>query len=131
VVLRLVYRDEPTQAERAERAWKKAVDSGGVLLTTTVLVELAWVLRVAAKFDRRAIASALRDLCAAQGVTVQNEASVHRALARYEIGAADFSDYVVLEAARDAGALPVITFDQRFARDRDVEIAAPEAESAP
>lgn len=124
VVLRIVYKDDPAQAARAVRTWQRAVASGGVFLTTAVLIELAWVLRVAAKFDRSAVASALRRLCDSQGATVQKEPSVRRALARYEVGLADFSDYVILEVARDAGALPVVTFDQRFGRDPDVEIAA-------
>lgn len=123
VVLRLVYRDDPEQADRAGRAWRKALDSGGIYLTTTVLIELAWVLRAAAKFDRRAIASALADLCDSQGVTVEHEGRVRRALGRFQRSAADFSDCLLLEAARDADALPVVTFDERFAREPDVELA--------
>jgi predicted nucleic-acid-binding protein len=38
------------------------VSGGGAFLTTTVLVELTWVLRLAAKLDRSAIAEALRRL---------------------------------------------------------------------
>jgi predicted nucleic-acid-binding protein len=62
VVLRMVYRDDPIQADRASSAWQAAVASGGLFLTMVVLVELAWVLRVAAKFDRAAIATALESL---------------------------------------------------------------------
>jgi predicted nucleic-acid-binding protein len=51
VVLRILYNDDPAQAALAASAWQKGVDSGGIFLTTTVLVELAWVLRVAAKFS--------------------------------------------------------------------------------
>ena len=67
VVLRMVYRDDPFQADRASLAWQAAVASGGIFLTMVVLVELAWVLRVAAKFDRAAIAAALESLSDAQG----------------------------------------------------------------
>lgn len=123
VVLRLVYRDDPEKADRASRAWRKALESGGIFLTTTVLIELAWVLRVAARFDRRAIASALGDLCNSEGVTVEDHDRVRRALARFRTSAADFSDCLVLESAREAGALPVITFDERFAREPDVVLA--------
>ena len=109
VVLRIVYRDDPQQAERASAAWREAVQSGGVFLTSTVMVELAWVLRVAAKFDRNAIASALTNLCDAQGVTFEDGQCVRRALDRFARGPADFSDYLILESARDADALPVIS----------------------
>jgi predicted nucleic-acid-binding protein len=67
VALRMVYRDDPFQAARASLAWQAAVASGGIFLTMVVLVELAWVLRVAAKFDRAAIAAALESLSDAQG----------------------------------------------------------------
>lgn len=90
---------------------------GGALLTTTVLVELAWVLRVAAKLDHSAIVAAIRRLCDAQGVTVEAEPRVRRALARFEAGRADFADYLLLEAAADAAALPVVTFDRDLASE--------------
>lgn len=69
----MVYRDDSTQALRASQAWQEAIASGGIFLTTTVLVELAWVLRVAAKFDRSAIVAALSGLCDSQEVTVDEE----------------------------------------------------------
>jgi predicted nucleic-acid-binding protein len=124
VVLRMVYRDDAEQAERAARAWRTATSSGGILLTTTVLVELAWVLRVAAKLRREAIASALKSLCDSEGVMVESETRVRRALDSFARGPADFSDYLVLETARDENALPVITFDEQFAASSDVELAA-------
>jgi predicted nucleic-acid-binding protein len=124
VVLRIVYRDDPGQADRACSAWEEAVASGGIFLTTVVLVELAWVLRVAAKFERAAIAAALESLCDAQGVSVEEAQRVRRAIARFKVGAADFSDCLILEAARDAGALPVSTFDERFASEPDVQLVA-------
>lgn len=120
VVLRIVYDDDAAQAARTRDAWRLAVNAGGVFIPTVVLVELAWVLRVAAKFDRPAISTALRHLCDSQGVVIEEAPRVRRALLGYEAGSADFSDYMVLEARRDAGALPVHTFDERFARNADV-----------
>ena len=124
VVLRIVYRDDPEQADRAAQVWRNAIDSGGVFLPITVLVELSWVLRVAGKFERAAVVSALKNLCDSQGVMIEQEERVRRALARFELGAADFSDYLVLETARDAAALPVLTFDKRFSRDANVVLVA-------
>jgi len=124
VVLRIVYQDDPVQADRASSAWQAAVASGGIFLTTVVLVELTWVLRVAAKFDRAAIVAALVSLCDAEGVSVEEAHRVRRAIARFKVGAADFSDCLILETARDAAALPVSTFDERFAREPDVQLVA-------
>jgi predicted nucleic-acid-binding protein len=117
-----VYEDDPSQVERARRAWQAAVNGGGAFLTITAMIELAWVLRVAAKLERGAIAEAMRRLCDAQGVTVEAETRVRRALALFEAGRADFSDYLLLEAAREVEALPVVTFDQDFAGESGVKL---------
>ena len=47
VVVRLVVEDDPGQCDRAGEAFRRAVADGGVFLSATVLVEVAWVLRVA------------------------------------------------------------------------------------
>lgn len=121
--MRVVYEDDPAQVQRARRAWQAAVNEGGVFLTTTVLIELSWVLRTAARLDRATIAEAIRRLCGAQGVTVEAEPRVQRALGLFEAGRADFSDYLLLATAEEAGALPVVTFDQAFADGSSVKLA--------
>lgn len=122
VLLRVVYRDDAAQVESARGAWKAAVEGGGIFLATTALIELAWVLRSAARLDRATIAAALRRLCDAEGVTVEAEPRVRRALAHFAAGRADFADYVLLETADDAGALPVVTFDRVFSGDARVRL---------
>jgi len=79
---------------------------------------------VAAKFDRSAIASAIHRLCDAQAVTVEQESRVRQALERYRTGPADLSDYLILEAAREAQALSVFTFGARFAKSDDASLTA-------
>jgi predicted nucleic-acid-binding protein len=122
VVVRLLIEDDPVQCERASLAFRRAVDDGGVFLSATVLVEVAWVLRVACKQDRATIAAALRRLVSTMGVTVEHDAIVRRAIVAFEVGPADFSDYFIRESSREANALPVLTFDERFARGTDVEL---------
>jgi len=117
VALRLLVADDPAQCERAARAFREAV-----FLAATVLVELSWVLRVACKQDRASIASALIRLVSTDGVTAEDEAGIRQALAAYESGSADFADYYIRESSRAAEALPVLTFDERFARSDDVEL---------
>ncbi len=56
VVVRLLVDDDPAQCARAERAFRGAIGEGGAFFSATVLVEVAWVLRVACKLDRAAIA---------------------------------------------------------------------------
>jgi len=52
----------------------------------------------------------------AEGVIAEDEAAVLRALVAFEAGPADFSDYLILDTARHAEALPLWTFDERLAR---------------
>jgi predicted nucleic-acid-binding protein len=122
VVVRLLVEDDPPQCERAARAFREALAGGGVFLSAVVLVEVAWVLRVACKQDRATIATALRKLVETGGVVVEHDAIVRGAILEYETGPADFSDYVIRESSRERSALPVLTFDERFARGQDVEL---------
>lgn len=122
VAVHLLVEDDPAQCERAESAFRRAVVEGGVFFSMVVLVEVAWVLRVACKQERPAIAAALRKLVDTAGVTVERETIVRRAIQDFEAGPADFSDYIIRESSREASALPVLTFDERFARGADVEL---------
>ncbi|CAK0781582.1 hypothetical protein CCP4SC76_7890001 [Gammaproteobacteria bacterium] len=56
------------------------------------------------------------------GLTIEDKSSVYAALDAYANGRADFSDYLILESARAARALPVYTFDRRFARHAEVSL---------
>ena len=80
------------------------------------------MFRVACKHDRPTIAPALRRLVDTVGVTVEHDASVRRAIIAFDAGPADFSDYFIRETSREAGALLVLTFDERFARGAGVEL---------
>jgi len=129
VVVRLVVKDDPEQSRLAEGAWRSALAEDGAFLSKVVLVETSWVLRVAYRFDAEAIASTLTRLLSVDGVKIEDEDEIRRALALYERGDADFSDFVILESARQVDALPVKTFDRRFGRTEGVETLSGENDS--
>lgn len=116
VVVRLCVRDDEEQYGRAEVVFRRATGAAGAWLSSVVLVEVAWVLRVAYKFDRTTTAATLRRLLATDGVYVEDDATVRFALAAFEAGTADFADYFILESARRDGALPLHTFDERLGK---------------
>lgn len=120
VVVRLIVEDDEEQSRQAERAWRASLASEGIFLPTVVLVETAWVLRTAYQFGRDAIASTLLRLMEIEKVTIENGVEVRRALSRYRAGAAEFSDYLILETARTANSLPVRTFDRTLTREAGV-----------
>jgi predicted nucleic-acid-binding protein len=114
--VRLLVRDDDEQSQRADLVFRRATAGSGAWLSSIVLAEVAWVLRVAYKFDRATTAAALRRLTATSGVHVDDATATHSALAAFEAGSADFADYFILESARGAGALPLHTFDERLSR---------------
>jgi predicted nucleic-acid-binding protein len=122
VVVRLLVEDDAGQTRQAEMAWRRALADGGVFLPKIVLVETAWVLRRAYKFDNATLLATLKRLVAIDGVVIEDLDEVKKAIVLLENGVADFSDYLIFEAALKANALPVKTFDQRFAREEDVEL---------
>ncbi len=116
VVVRLCVRDDEEQYRRAELIFRRATAGAGAWLSSVVLAEVAWVLRVAYKFDRVTTTATLRRLIATDGVYVEDHATTRLALAAFEVGPADFSDYFILESARRGGALPLHTFDERLSK---------------
>lgn len=116
VIVRLVVRDDEEQYRRAEAVFRRVTAGPGAWLSSVVLAEVAWVLRVAYKFDRATTAAALQRLIAIDGVHVEDEATTRLALAAFEAGSADFADYFILESARRDGAIPVHTFDETLSR---------------
>jgi predicted nucleic-acid-binding protein len=122
VVVRLLVRDDEEQYRRTELIFRLATAGAGVWLSSVVLVEVAWVLRVAYKFDRATTAASLRRLMDTDGVQVEDGPTTRLALAAFEAGAADFADYFILESARRDGALPLHTFDERLSRSDGVKL---------
>jgi predicted nucleic-acid-binding protein len=116
VVVRLLVRDDEEQYRRAELIFRRATAGSGVWLASVVLVEVVWVLRIAYKFDRATAAASLRRLIDTDAVQVEDGPTTRLALAAFEVGAADFADYLILESARRDGALPLHTFDERLSR---------------
>ena len=131
VIVRLLVEDDPRQSAVALRMWQVALEQSGVYLPKLVLTEAIWVLRVSYRFDRQAISGAVGALLRTDGLTIEDESLVLAALDAYAGGSADFSDYLILEDARRAGALPVHTFDLRFAREPGVQHIALDAGAAP
>lgn len=122
LIVRLLVRDDEEQYRRAEPIFRRAAAGTGAWLASVVLVEVAWVLRVAYKFDRATIATSLRRLIDIEGVQVEDRATTRAALAAFEAGSADFADYFILESARRDGAIPLHTFDEPLGRSDGVKL---------
>ena len=121
VVVRYLTGDDAGQAARA----KAAIDAGDVFVSTTVLLESAWVLHSTYDFTEEEVASALRAFAGLPGVKVESPGPTAEALDRVEKGM-DFADALHLAAAARCEAL--LPFDRRFvelAGDTRVRVAEP------
>lgn len=112
VLVRLLARDDLQQVAAAESFVER-----GAWVSQVVLVETVWVLSSAYGLAAREIALAVEMLLHHRDLTVQDAATVANALATFRkhprLG---FSDCLVLESARQAGHLPLATFDKDLAK---------------
>lgn len=120
VVVRLLIGDDPQQTPIAEQAFLEAIASGGVFLPDVVLAEVGWVLRGYA-LDRLTRHRLLERLVRTRGVVVEDIDAVIDALENFRQGG-DLADHLILARASRAGALPVLSFDQRFSGHQGVEL---------
>jgi predicted nucleic-acid-binding protein len=108
VVVRFILNDDPAQFRVADRLM-----DGDVMLTTTVLLETAWLLRSRYRMSRREIGTALLAVVNISNVAVVDEPLVRWAIERM-IGGGDFADMLHLVQSREARAFA--TFDRGVAR---------------
>lgn len=120
VLVRVLVGDDPVQTPIAEAAFLDAVNSGGVYLPDVVLAEVGWVLR-GYDLDRATRYALIERLVRTRGVVVDDIDGVIEAVERFAAGG-DLADHLVLARAARAGAVPVLTFDRRFAALSDVEL---------
>lgn len=112
LVVRLIVRDDPEQAEVAEK-----FTAAGAWVSHLVLAETTWVLDAVYERTSEQIATAVDMLLNHATLTLQDADVVTSALERFrKWPALGFSDCLVLETARRAGHLPLGTFDRGLAK---------------
>jgi predicted nucleic-acid-binding protein len=123
VVVRLLIGDDPQQTPIAEQAFLDAIASGGVYLPDVVLAEVAWVLR-GYDLERTTRYQLLERLVRTRGVVVDDIDAVIDALEQFRLRG-DLADQLILARAAATCALPVLSFDRRFAVSEGVELLSP------
>lgn len=109
VIVRVITRDDPAQAERAAELMRKS----SLRLSKTVLLETEWVLRFSYEYDAPAINRALTTLVGLENLIVEDAAAVDLAISWHAKGM-DFADALHLASATPATR--IATFDQRMAK---------------
>lgn len=108
VLVRLLVRDDPSQARAAER-----FVADGAWVSHLVLAETCWVLASVYDVPRVKLGNAIELLLDHEHLVLEDPAVTAAALAHFratpKVG---FSDCLILEVARKAGHTPLGTFDR-------------------
>lgn len=116
VLVRLAVGDDPGQTPAAEAFVRR-----GVWVSHLVIAETVWVLRSVYGLDAVSVADAVAMFLDHPQLAIQDRDVVAAALSQFRARPAiRFSDCLVLEIARKAGHLPVLTFDRDFSKLSDV-----------
>jgi predicted nucleic-acid-binding protein len=107
LLLRYLLNDDPAQAKRAQRLLERWPL---VTVTTTILLELVWVLECS-DCARGEIVGALRHILGLPNMRLANEAAFYRAVQWFEQGL-DFAD--ALHLALSPATATLMTFDKDF-----------------
>jgi predicted nucleic-acid-binding protein len=112
VLVRLLARDDAKQTDAAE-----AFVARGAWISHLVLAESMWVLDSVYELEPAQLANAVELLLNHRDLTLQDADVVARALRSFrERPTLGFSDFLVLEIARQAGHLPLGTLDRELSR---------------
>jgi predicted nucleic-acid-binding protein len=117
VLVRLIVRDDPAQTAAAE-----SYIEGGVWASVLALAEATWVLGRVYRLSANDLAGAIGMLLDNPSLFLQDAETVTAALDLFrERPAHGFSDCLMLSIARQAGHLPLGTFDRYLARVEGVQ----------
>jgi len=123
VLARAILQDDEDQSPRARKIIEELAAKDGVLITTPVALELAWVLRRWKHSSE--IYEILHHLLESDGVSFASSAIVGEALEIFRQGKIDFGDALVLAEAQAHGASQVMTFDAAFLKAERRAVAVP------
>ncbi len=122
VIVRTLIGDDPAQAAEA----RAVIGHRPVFVPRTVLMEVEWVLRGVYGLPPERIIPALRALAGLPGVSLEDAATVTKAMDWAEAGM-DFADALHLATAAECQGF--LTFDKRLTRSgirlTDIPITAP------
>ena len=115
VLVRYLTQDDPDQAATANRViLEQCTPETPCRVSLIVLCELVWVLRSAYGHERATIATTLEGILTAAELEVEQEDVAWQAWRTYRDGSAEFADYCILFANREAGCNLTFTFDRKL-----------------
>jgi len=122
VLVRFLTQDDPGQGRLASTFIGSLTEANPGFVCREVLVELVWVLERSYGFGREEIARTLEGLLSASELILETADDVGAIVELYEAEGYGFSDLMIRQAARRAGAGALKTFDRKAARLDGVDV---------
>ena len=113
ILLRYIVKDNQQQAESARRFLDGLTPRQPGFICREVIQEFVWVLARTHNFPRARIATIILTLTAGDTIVIEAKEDVISAAIQYRQSSDDFSDLLILAAAKRVGAKPLYTFDRK------------------
>ena len=112
VIVRYIVQDDKKQSKKsAEIIEGELSQENRGFISSIVLCEVLWVLARAYKQPKSKLLEVIRVIFETDVFELEHRSEVWRAYVAYAKGKADFSDYLIDEIGRSAGADKTVTFD--------------------
>lgn len=118
VLVRWLTNDDAAQCAAVARLFDDAIGQGvRLFVTTTVMLELEWVLRSRYRYDKPQVLAAMNALLDVTELEFQTEPALEQALWLFkQTGSRDFADCLHIALVSQISQGPLLTFDERAAR---------------
>ena len=118
VLVRWLTNDDAAQCAAVARLFDDAIGQGvRLFVTTTVMLELEWVLRSRYRYDKPQVLAAMNALLDVTELEFQTEPTLEQALWLFkQTGSRDFADCLHIALVSQVSQGPLLTFDERAAR---------------
>jgi len=117
VLVRYIAQDDAVQSARATSFIENECNASAPgFVGVGVLVEVVWVSESCYGATRGDVAEIVRRILSIRQLVAEDAETVWKALRLFESGKADFSDGLIVLAAKTAGCGQVVTFDKQAAK---------------
>lgn len=117
IMIRLITHDDPEQTKQAITFVSKHCrpDSPGFITLITV-AEIAWLLEKSYKYPRDKVLQTFQSIAKTKHFLIERFDLFETVLYQFELGKANFNDYLIAYCALECGVDYVATFDKKASK---------------
>ena len=114
VLVRYLTQDDPGQSAQANQIIEQQLTPRNPgFISSIVLIEVVWVLEACYDQTQSAIEAIINGLLTTRQLQTDEADLVYRALKRFSVGNADFSDALIAVISENRGCSSTLTFDKK------------------